>query len=65
MFNAISPSINHHLLLLILNNEVAHGTAAIQPLLEVQSNGGAAYFDEVSGARYGGLGAAGAGDHYV
>lgn len=52
-------------LLLVLDDEVGHGASAIQPLLEVQRDGGAAHLDEVSRARHGGLGTARACDHHV
>lgn len=44
---------------------MAHGAAAVEPLLEVQGDGGGGHLDEVGGAGHGGLGAARAGDHHV
>lgn len=53
------------LLLLVLDDEMAHRAAAIQPLFQVQGDGGASHFNKVGGAGHGRFGAASTSDHHV
>lgn len=52
-------------LLFILNNKMAHGAAAVQPLFQMQGHRRATYFYELSSARHRRFGSASTCNYYV